>query len=234
MENNKMTFKSNIEEVEPISTPQPKASGGIPLSTNFNINAQMPLDDRQFAFTIADRNAIPPIRRWEGMTVFVAEGEGVTYQLKGGIGNEHWVKFGTSNATDVDGLHVVATSGNYNDLEGTPTKVSEFENDAEYITLEEVPNEVAYGTEEPIDSHNTLWFDVQNNTIESQEEGVFLKSASEKKFKLCINAEGRIYTKQVEGDPQLFKENIIVMSDTNVRFKVCVADDGRVYAEEAV
>lgn len=235
MENNKTMFKSRIEEVEPISTPQQKASGGIPLSANFNLNAQVPLDDRQFAFTIADRDAIPPIRRWEGMTVFVAEGEGITYQLKGGIENSNWVKFGTSHAGDVDGLHTVATSGRYEDLEGVPTRISEFENDANYITVDDIYNEVAYGADQPEDERNNLWFEVTNvETIMTEEEGVFLKSSSEKKFKLCVSSSGRLYTEQVEGDIQLFQENIIVMSDNNVRFKVCVDDEGRVFAEEAI
>ena len=232
MENNTIPFKRNINEVEPISTSSVKNAGGIPLIANFNLNAQIPLDDRQFAFTISDRDAIPPIRRWEGMIVFVAEGEGITYQLKGGITNEHWVKFGTSHANDVDGLHAVATSGDYNDLQNTPTKLSQFENDTNYITLEEVPTDIAYGTEEPTDEHTNLWFDVKETNDVDVEMGVFLRSESNRKFKLGVTNSGRLYAEEVDADGTLFNEDVIVISDDNIRFKICVNDEGKVYAEE--
>ena len=238
MENIMDKFKREISDVEPIesvsASNNARGANGIPLSANFNLNAQVPLDDRQFAFTIADRDAIPEIRRWEGMTVFVAEGEGITYQLKGGITNEHWTKFGASAAEDVDGLHAVATSGDYRDLENTPTKLSEFDNDTKYITLEEVPTDIAYGVDEPSDEHKNLWFDVkQSDEVEIVEEGLFLLSPSNRRFKLCVSNSGRLSTQEVDATSELFAQDIIVLSEDNIRFKICVNDDGSLYAQEA-
>lgn len=54
--------------------------------------------------------------------------------------------------TIVDGLAPVATSGQYGDLIGTPTDVSTFTNDANYITTADVPNAQAQADWEEADS----------------------------------------------------------------------------------
>lgn len=54
--------------------------------------------------------------------------------------------------TIVDGLAPVATSGQYGDLIGTPTDVSTFTNDANYITTADVPDAQAQADWEEADS----------------------------------------------------------------------------------
>ena len=218
-------FKKNIEEVDSIQS-RSNMIGGTPLATGFSLNAQMPLDDRQFAFTLEERDAIPAIRRWEGMTVFVAEGHGYTYQLVGGIGNEHWVKFGTSQASDVDGLHKVATSGDYNDLENKPENLSEFNNDTGFIAL-------AYGGEQPEEEHKDLWFDV-TGVSQEEEEGLFLVSELNVTYKVSVTNDGRLYTQAVDRDPRLFRQDIIVVGDNDLRYKLRVSDDGNLFVERTI
>lgn len=50
----------------------------------------------------------------------------------------------------ITGLATVATSGKYTDLTDVPTKVSEFENDANYITLNDVPEGATASTADPL------------------------------------------------------------------------------------
>lgn len=53
-------------------------------------------------------------------------------------------------ATMITGLSTVATSGKYTDLTNVPTKVSEFENDAKYITLADLPEAAAASDKTPL------------------------------------------------------------------------------------
>lgn len=229
-------FARNIDQVAPISATA-KSAAGIPLSANFNLNGQMPLDDRQVAASIQERDAIPAIRRYDGMVVYVADGLGLSYQLVGGIENSNWKKYGTSDAADVSGLHAVATSGKYEDLEGVPTKVSDFENDAEYITLQDLPNDTQLGGDEPVDEHTNLWFDtnveVSDEVVLSQDNGVFVQSPSGVHFKIVVTEDGQLKTQKVELDPMVAEtvDKIVLRSAGNIEFLLGVTDDGHLTTE---
>jgi hypothetical protein len=71
----------------------------INLSSQFDVNAQIPLDSRTTVADTTARDAIPAIQRYEGLTVYCLADE-KTYQLKGGILNTDWVEFGAGSATD--------------------------------------------------------------------------------------------------------------------------------------
>ena len=62
---------------------------GIPLSTNFTVNTALPIEDRMSVADLAARNAIPALRRWEGMIVYVVS-EGKHFSLSGGIDDINW------------------------------------------------------------------------------------------------------------------------------------------------
>lgn len=92
---------------------------GIPLTASFDLSGQKPLDSRDVVETIAERDDMPAIQKYEGMRVFVVETK-LTYQLIINDGVESWVKFGTNSDAVIANLADVATSGNYNDLKNTP------------------------------------------------------------------------------------------------------------------
>lgn len=92
---------------------------GIPLTASFDLSGQKPLDARDVVETIAERDAMPAIQKYEGMRVFVVETK-LTYQLINTDGVESWVKFGTNSDTVIANLANVATSGSYTDLKNTP------------------------------------------------------------------------------------------------------------------
>ena len=92
---------------------------GIPLTASFDLSGQKPLDARDVVETIAERDAMPAIQKYEGMRVFVVETK-LTYQLLITDGVESWVKFGTNSDTVIANLANVATSGSYTDLKNTP------------------------------------------------------------------------------------------------------------------
>lgn len=64
-------------------------SGGIPLSSGFNVGAGIPLELKKIQPTLASRDAIPEIQRYEGLEVYV-ESEEKYFYLKGGITNSDW------------------------------------------------------------------------------------------------------------------------------------------------
>jgi hypothetical protein len=70
---------------------------GIPVSSNFDLNSQLPLDDRTVAIDITARDAITPIERYAGLICYV-QSDNTTYQLVGGITNSHWQVFGGAGA----------------------------------------------------------------------------------------------------------------------------------------
>ncbi|OAH53064.1 hypothetical protein AWH48_11945 [Domibacillus aminovorans] len=68
---------------------------GINLSSSFDLNSPLPLDSRNTAENITERNAIPSDVRYEGMTTYVktdAVNGPQSYVLKNGITNAHWVR----------------------------------------------------------------------------------------------------------------------------------------------
>jgi hypothetical protein len=68
----------------------------IPLSSAFNMNSPIPLDERETAVDLITRDAILSGERYEGLTVYV-DSEQKTFQLLGGITNSDWVEFGIGN-----------------------------------------------------------------------------------------------------------------------------------------
>lgn len=92
---------------------------GIPLSASFDLSGQKPLDARDVVESITERDNMPAMQKYEGMTVYCIETK-LTYQLVVTDGVENWVKFGTNSDSVIANLADVATSGSYNDLINTP------------------------------------------------------------------------------------------------------------------
>ena len=68
----------------------------IQISTNFDLNAQLPLDNRVVKSTLVERDAIIDIDRYEGLSVYVVE-TGLNYQLVGGVLDANWVDITTES-----------------------------------------------------------------------------------------------------------------------------------------
>lgn len=68
-----------------------QAFAGIPLSSNFTMNASLPIEDRLSTADLTSRDALSSLRRWEGMLVYVVSEE-KHYTLKGGITNGDWTE----------------------------------------------------------------------------------------------------------------------------------------------
>lgn len=66
---------------------------GITLTSNFDVNAALPLDSRMVVADLTARDAIAAGRRFQGMCVYVTA-DTLTYQLKTGILNTDWVEYG--------------------------------------------------------------------------------------------------------------------------------------------
>jgi hypothetical protein len=79
----------------------------IPLSSNFDVNAALPLDARFIVADLTARDAIIAGKRYLGMLVYVIS-DTKTYQLKTGILNSDWIEFGSGGAT----INVEKFSGN--------------------------------------------------------------------------------------------------------------------------
>src|SRR5690606_11046110 len=72
----------------------------IEVQDGFKISTAKPVDERYQFATIADRDALNPLERYEGLTTYVVE-TGMTYTLVGGIGNEHWMEGGSGSGAGV-------------------------------------------------------------------------------------------------------------------------------------
>lgn len=85
-------------------------------------------------------NKIPDIEdELEQSVKFKVVGEGITVPpINGGGSSGDYVHPTTHPASMITGLSKVATSGLYSDLVGTPTKLSEFENDIEIEEIEDI------------------------------------------------------------------------------------------------
>ena len=66
---------------------------GIQLSSNFTVNTALPIDDRMEVSTLTARDALPALRRWEGMIVYVKETE-THFALIGGLTDDFWAEIG--------------------------------------------------------------------------------------------------------------------------------------------
>jgi len=89
----------------------------IDLSSNFLLSAQLPLDGRTVAATIAARNAIPTIQRFQGLVCYVLVGSSggpENWQLQGGIANSNWVLVGGAGGVAVT-RYISPTGNNTND-----------------------------------------------------------------------------------------------------------------------
>jgi len=64
---------------------------GIPLSSNFTVNTALPIEDRMSVANVTARDAIPTLRRWEGMLVYVVA-EQKHFTLISGVTNTDWVE----------------------------------------------------------------------------------------------------------------------------------------------
>lgn len=78
---------------------------GIALGSNFTLNTALPLDDRMTVPNLIARDAIPALRRFEGMIVYV-KSEQTNFQLIGGILDSNWIELsgsgGGSGSTGVN------------------------------------------------------------------------------------------------------------------------------------
>lgn len=81
----------------------------IPLSSNFNLVTQLPLDARYAQADTTARDAIPSIQRHEGLLVYTVSDQ-TLWQLQGGITNADWVAIGTG-APGSDGRSILNGSG---------------------------------------------------------------------------------------------------------------------------
>jgi len=81
-------------------------AGDIKVSSNFEISAQKPLDGNINVLSVADRDSMPLIKRYDRMIVAV-QGD-YTYQLVLGTvdndlsNNANWVKFGAASWADIE------------------------------------------------------------------------------------------------------------------------------------
>jgi len=72
---------------------------GIPLGSNFDLGAGIPLDSRLIVADTTERDAIPAVQRYVGMEVY-SEADNQKYQLQGGILNANWEAVGGALPTD--------------------------------------------------------------------------------------------------------------------------------------
>lgn len=83
---------------------------GITLTSNFDVNAALPLDSRMVVADLTARDAIAAGRRFQGMCVYVVA-DTITYQLKGGILNADWVELGSGTLGGSGAINLI-TNGN--------------------------------------------------------------------------------------------------------------------------
>jgi hypothetical protein len=67
----------------------------IVLNDGFSLLTALPIDTRYVIDTLAERDAMNPLVRYEGLSVYVKEDQ-IKYILKGGIDNVNWVEDGGS------------------------------------------------------------------------------------------------------------------------------------------
>lgn len=71
---------------------------GIQLNSNFDVNTGLPLDSRNVVPNLIARDAIPALKRYEGMIVYVV-GEQTNFQLVGGVLDSNWTELSGSGGT---------------------------------------------------------------------------------------------------------------------------------------
>jgi len=80
----------------------------INLSSQFKLNAGLPIEESMVVADLTARDAIATVKRFEGLTTYVTA-EQKTYQLVGGIENTDWVEFGAAE-TDPLSVHLDGTT----------------------------------------------------------------------------------------------------------------------------
>lgn len=85
---------------------------GIPLSSNFTVNTSLPIEDRMSVANVTARDAIPTLRRWEGMLVYVVA-EQKHFTLIGGVTNTDWVELAGGGGGGGGNLVAWLTGTNY-------------------------------------------------------------------------------------------------------------------------
>ena len=83
---------------------------GIQLSSNFELNAGLPLDARFVVADLIARDAIAAVKRYDGMCTYVVSNQ-TTYQLQGGIANGDWNIFGGGSGGTIFKETFVMSSG---------------------------------------------------------------------------------------------------------------------------
>lgn len=83
------------------------------INDNFSLLAGIPIDDRFVKTTIALRDAISSVLRYEGLPCYVAQTR-TLYQLQGGISNSDWIGIAGQNVslgfeTEIDGFLALST-----------------------------------------------------------------------------------------------------------------------------
>ena len=89
---------------------------GIKLSTGFDLNSQSPLDNREVFETIEERDALPNIKLYEGLTCYVKETK-ENYQYIDGNwtiknGGIERISYGDTEPSDGDILLWIDTTDN--------------------------------------------------------------------------------------------------------------------------
>ena len=89
---------------------------GIKLSTGFDLNSQSPLDNREVFETIEERDALPSINLYEGLTCYVKETK-KNYQYVDGdwttkSGGIERISYGDTEPSDGDILLWIDTTDN--------------------------------------------------------------------------------------------------------------------------
>jgi hypothetical protein len=94
---------------------------GIPLGSQFNMNAALALDSRSTCANLTARNAIDAGVRYIGMVVYV-ESEETNFQLIGGITNADWTEFSGSGGGSSSTTPITLTNNSVN----TMTEIGEY------------------------------------------------------------------------------------------------------------
>ena len=103
----------------------------IPVADGFNITTNIPVDKRFIFNTVAERDALSELERYEGLVTYVKEGA-LLCHLKGGITNDKWFPVGEGNitgpASSVDNATAVFDGETGKSLRATGVKIDSNDN----------------------------------------------------------------------------------------------------------
>jgi hypothetical protein len=121
---------------------------GIQLAANFTLNTALPLDDRQVFADLAARDALDPLRRHEGLKVYVTS-EQKYYSLVGGIANVNWVE--DTGGGGGGALTVISSEATPSDLVEGPVPSA---SGSKLLAFAQVGDPVSYAPPAPDDAAN--------------------------------------------------------------------------------